>query len=867
MTFSGGTTTWRASTLSDQGTLAVTGASTLNLDQSSIGIDTDLGSMNIDNNVSIVNIGQRLRASDFTIGSLATLTISSNTTTIGVPFLNLGTTRISNGATLRLSAPNPQQKNNAGAATMLDGGTLRVDGTYYVSSGVIAGTGTIVGNIRMSAAPGDVDGGLPRCIIAGIPPVIPGLAGQSGTLEFIGGTVDLRQRASLMTWIDAAGNISRINVRAQQGQGGGVMFFNGNPLWVLRDPGYTPLLGTTLTFLTARITMGGVGPLRTGWIFWPPNAWNDANGVAVRFAIAEIIRPVGGGLSAPTTINLEAIRRPPAGQGANPIPGNPVLLAPFQNDPAFVGPLSVAAVNGDPNNVGSFMALSDGSIDYVPADNFSGQDSVTYTVTDGYTYVDVVVTFLIGDTAASLSDAEYSLSHDTELSLQLDDYTSALLDNAVNFNPATVAITAVNGDSSLVGQTFTTSAGDRLTITAEGGMTYDAAVGAVYDDSFTITVSDGDNTATATITLHVVNSAPVVNDLEYATLHDQTLSVTPSQFPYGLLDNATDDDSDNLVIVAVNGNSSGVGNVVTTALGGRVVVQTDGSFIYSPPSATTGDDSFSFTVSDGIATTTANVIIHVTATAPSVPDVTFSTPHDQTLSVDASTGLLSNASGGNPLTIIAVGGQAYTPGSEALTDQGGILTVQSDGSFVYAPPAGYVGDDSVTFTIGDGTASSTATMTLFVAGVTAKDAVYTAPHDQTLTDPPSLLINATDPGGNSLSVVAINGDSTAIGSSVPTAAGGTVTVTSDGYFIYAPPTGFVGNDGFSYTVTEGISTSTANVTIHVTDAVAPDVDYTTLHDQNLTVGTGTGLLANASDADDDTLSAVPMTSAPTTAGG
>src|ERR1043165_5631974 len=247
MTFSGGTTTWRASTLSDQGTLAVTGASTLNLDQSSICIDTDLGSMNIDNNVSIVNIGQRLRASDFTIGSLATLTISSNTTTIGVPFLNLGTTRISNGATLRLSAPNPQQKNNAGAATMLDGGTLRVDGTYYVSSGVIAGTGTIVGNIRMAAAPGDVDGGLPRCIIAGIPPVIPGLAGQSGTLEFIGGTVDLRQRASLMTWIDAAGNISRINVRAQQGQGGGVMFFNGNPLWVLRDPGYTPLLGPDRT--------------------------------------------------------------------------------------------------------------------------------------------------------------------------------------------------------------------------------------------------------------------------------------------------------------------------------------------------------------------------------------------------------------------------------------------------------------------------------------------------------------------------------------------------------------------------------------------------------------------------------------------
>src|SRR5207253_2291085 len=79
----------------------------------------------------------------------------------------------------------------------------------------------------------------------------------------------------------------------------------------------------------------------------------------------------------------------PAAANANP--GNPGLLAVFDGDPDFNGPLFVAAVNGDLTNVGqaittanggSFMALSDGGMDYVAPDGFYDQDSVDYTVSD-----------------------------------------------------------------------------------------------------------------------------------------------------------------------------------------------------------------------------------------------------------------------------------------------------------------------------------------------------------------------------------------------------------------------------------------------------------------------------------------------------
>jgi hypothetical protein len=64
-------------------------------------------------------------------------------------------------------------------------------------------------------------------------------------------------------------------------------------------------------------------------------------------------------------------------------------------------------------------------------------------------------------------------------------------------------------------------------------------------------------------------------------------------------------------------------------------------------------------------------------------------------------------------------------------------------------------------------------------------------------------------------VTAINADPTAIGATITTSNGGSLTVDADGSFTYVPAANWTGDDTFTYTISDGINTSTATVTISV----------------------------------------------------
>jgi hypothetical protein len=104
-------------------------------------------------------------------------------------------------------------------------------------------------------------------------------------------------------------------------------------------------------------------------------------------------------------------------------------------------------------------------------------------------------------------------------------------------------------------------------------------------------------------------------------------------------------------------------------------------------------------------------------------------------------------------------------------------------------------------------ASGSATLTVFnpntppVANPDAFDAIgnVTVP-----VAAPGVLANDTDVDSNPLSVVA---------GTFPTAAGGTVTLNADGSFSYLSAAGFTGEDSFTYTVTDGIDSASATVTV------------------------------------------------------
>jgi hypothetical protein len=138
----------------------------------------------------------------------------------------------------------------------------------------------------------------------------------------------------------------------------------------------------------------------------------------------------------------------------------------------------------------------------------------------------------------------------------------------------------------------------------------------------------------------------------------------------------------------------------------------------------------------------------------------------------------------------------------------GSLVFNGDKSFTYTPSAGFVGDDSFSYTIRDdqGTPASAEVMISIVpnAGVTvATDDVVEVITGKEVIIP--VLANDMAAGDGALRIVAI---------SVP--GHGSVNVLSDQTIRYLPQSGFVGIDSFNYTAVDEQGTSaTATVTVKV----------------------------------------------------
>jgi len=239
---------------------------------------------------------------------------------------------------------------------------------------------------------------------------------------------------------------------------------------------------------------------------------------------------------------------------------------------------------------------------------------------------------------------------------------------------------------------------------------------------------------------------------------------------------------------------------------GTVVVNANGSYVYTPAANYNGADSFTYTVSDGNGgSNTYTVAINVTAVndAPVGSGTTIATAEDT-----VKTGTLPVATDvdGDTLT--------YGKGSDPAH---GTVVINANGTYSYTPAKDYNGADSFTYTVSDGKGgSNTYTVAINVTAVndapTAANTTVTVAEDAVLS-------------GSLPSVVDVDGDS-ATYAKAGDPAHGTVTVNADGTYVYTPAANFNGPDSFSYTVSDGkggSSTYTVNITVNpVNDApVAP----------------------------------------------
>ena len=116
--------------------------------------------------------------------------------------------------------------------------------------------------------------------------------------------------------------------------------------------------------------------------------------------------------------------------------------------------------------------------------------------------------------------------------------------------------------------------------------------------------------ATITVNLNDINDAPIAANDEFETIGNTLLEVSAidlSVFPHifvtgSILDNDTDIEN-NIPLSAT---------IETSTPGAEVVLNTDGTFTYSPPPGLTGEDTFTYTLTDsGGASSTGTVTIHI----------------------------------------------------------------------------------------------------------------------------------------------------------------------------------------------------------------------------------------------------------------
>jgi hypothetical protein len=139
------------------------------------------------------------------------------------------------------------------------------------------------------------------------------------------------------------------------------------------------------------------------------------------------------------------------------------------------------------------------------------------------------------------------------------------------------------------------------------------------------------------------------------------------------------------------------------------------------------------------------------------------------------------------------------------------LTLNPNGSFVYAPHTGYSGTDSFTYRASDGLLSSppvavSITIIPNFAPVAVPDAYTTAFNTPLNVAAPGVLANDADSDvGDMLSALLLSGP-----------ASGTLTLNANGSFGYTPNAGFAGTDSFTYRAYDGALASVpATVTLTV----------------------------------------------------
>lgn len=263
------------------------------------------------------------------------------------------------------------------------------------------------------------------------------------------------------------------------------------------------------------------------------------------------------------------------------------------NDTDADGDTLTASLASGPAH-GTLTLNSDGSFTYTPDTDFVGTDSFTYTASDGQAIGNI----------ATVKIAVQDPSQNHNPVAQGDTYVATA--ETLLSVPASQGVLANDSDADgdpLTAVLVAGAAHGSVTLNLDGSFDYQPEIGFTGADTFTYQASDGSGlSAIATVTINVgsaANHRPVAVNDHYATTVDQPLSVAAP----GLLGNDSDPDGNPVAAELFGGPQHGT-----------IVLNPDGSFVYTPAAGFQGRDSFIYRNFDGeVHSALAAVTIYVNA--------------------------------------------------------------------------------------------------------------------------------------------------------------------------------------------------------------------------------------------------------------
>ncbi|ENY6497132.1 tandem-95 repeat protein [Vibrio parahaemolyticus] len=536
-----------------------------------------------------------------------------------------------------------------------------------------------------------------------------------------------------------------------------------------------------------------------------------------------------------------------------------------------------------PSEQGS-VDIVNGKLVFTPAENFNGDATITYIVTDGDLTDEAKVTV----TVTPLNDSPVAV--DDTVSTQED--TVVTIDVLPNDSD-------VDGDKLSIQSASVPEAQGKVEI-VDGKLVFTPAENFNGHAEITYTVTDGELTddAKVTVTVNPVNDAPTIKVDAVESITENAVSTDTVVATLTVRDTDTPEDR---LTVSLENNSNGyfvlVGNEVKLTQAGVDAVNND--------ELNLKDLTISASVSDGVNPTASDsdsLVVNRVNDAPTVENAIA----DQVLSEDfdaytidlnevfkdSDSALNFSVSGNNSIQISIVNGVAtITPtadwngketitftatdpsgesisqtvnftvapvadivadkatvvedtptiikvlGNDTFEDDGkvvsldtnngpanGTVSVNPDGSVTYTPNDNYVGKDTFTYIVTSGGVSESATVEVNVTPVNdapvAKGDIATTQEDTAVTI--DVLPNDTDVDGDKLSIESV---------SVPKEQG-TVEVV-DGKLVFTPAENFNGDAEITYTVTDGALTDQATVKVTVNAVNDTPVVESNIADQTL----------------------------------